>query len=86
MFIASVQKLFPVENSSSKSLSEISLFEGQKPDAGLTSSVMFSKNGVISHSRYRLFRHFFGSEKDLSPLVILVRGVVCRNKKGGSPG
>jgi hypothetical protein len=34
VFISSSQKLFPVENSSSKSLSEISLFEGQEPDAG----------------------------------------------------
>jgi len=44
VFIASVQKLFPVENSSSKSLSQISVFEGQKPDAGLTrhAVVLFS--------------------------------------------
>ena len=40
----------------------------------------------MSDSCYRLFRHFFGTENDQSPLVILVRENVCRNKKWGSPG
>ena len=41
---------------------------------------------LTSHSCYRQDRHFFGKQNDQTPLVILVREIVCRNKNRRSPG
>ena len=41
---------------------------------------------MTDDSCYRQDRHFFGTGDADSPLSILVREIVCRNKKEGSPG